>query len=69
MSETIPENVVRNIIADILFSRSNDIDLNANELIEEDKNKIKLIENNKKIKWKGEKNQCLIFNLIEEYFI
>lgn len=37
MSETIPENVVRNIIADILFSRSNDIDLNADELIEEDK--------------------------------
>ena len=35
MSETIPENVVRNIIADILFSRSNDIDLNVDELIEE----------------------------------
>ena len=36
MSETIPEKVVRNIIADILFLRSNDIDLNADELIEEE---------------------------------
>ena len=36
MSETIPEKVVRNIIADILFSRSNDIDLNVDELIEEE---------------------------------
>ena len=36
MSETISEKVVRNIIADILFSRSNDIDFNVDELIEEE---------------------------------
>ena len=34
MSETIPENVVRNIIANILFSRSNNIEFNVDELIE-----------------------------------
>lgn len=36
MSESIPGNVVRNIIADILFERANNIDDAADELIKKE---------------------------------